>query len=212
VLTDLAAKHNIAVDAPHHTSKGQADPGNADRGRGASAMKDGARLVYTLAPMSEAEAQALGVKEEERRLLIRMDSGKVNIAPPMRSAKWFRLVGVALGNASDLYPSGDEVQTVEVWTPPDLWAGLSIALLNEILSAIDAGLTGGGRYTDAPSAKGRAAWRVIVDRAPDKTEGQAREIVRTWVKNGLLVSVEYDDPQQRKTLNGLRVDNAKRPS
>ena len=42
VLTDLADKHNIAIDAPHHTSKGTADPGNANRGRGASAMKDGA--------------------------------------------------------------------------------------------------------------------------------------------------------------------------
>ena len=84
VLTDLADKHDIAVDAPHHTSKGTADPGNANRGRGASSMKDGGRLVYTLAPMSPEEAQAFGVKEEERRMLIRMDSGKVNIAPPMQ--------------------------------------------------------------------------------------------------------------------------------
>jgi AAA domain len=37
VLTDLGTKHNIAVDVPHHTSKGAPDPGNAHRGRGASA-------------------------------------------------------------------------------------------------------------------------------------------------------------------------------
>jgi RecA-family ATPase len=35
VLTDLAVAHDIAVDAPHHTSKGAAEPGNASRGRGA---------------------------------------------------------------------------------------------------------------------------------------------------------------------------------
>jgi hypothetical protein len=40
VLTDLATKYDIAVDIPHHVSKGAADPGNANRGRGASAAKD----------------------------------------------------------------------------------------------------------------------------------------------------------------------------
>lgn len=37
ILADMAARHNCAVDVPHHTSKGIADPGNANRGRGASA-------------------------------------------------------------------------------------------------------------------------------------------------------------------------------
>jgi RecA-family ATPase len=104
VLTDLCAKHDISVDAPHHTSKGVAEPGNANRGRGASSMKDAARLVYTLTPMNAEEEQTFGVKEEERRLLIRMDSGKVNITPSMRAAKWFRLVGVPLGNGTERPP------------------------------------------------------------------------------------------------------------
>ena len=51
ILSDLAVAHDIAVDVPHHSSKGPADPGNANRGRGASSMKDAGRLVYTLAPM-----------------------------------------------------------------------------------------------------------------------------------------------------------------
>lgn len=212
VLTDLAAKHNIAIDAPHHTSKGTADPGNADRGRGASSMKDGARLVYTLAPMSTEEATAFGVKEEDRRLLIRMDSGKVNIAPPMRQAKWFRLIGVLIGNATALYPNGDEVQAVEPWTPPDTWGGLSHHLLNQILTAIDGGLPDGNRYSDASSVKDRAAWKVVLEHAPDKTEGQAREIIKTWVKNGVLVSYEYDNPVTRKPVKGLKLDTTKRPS
>jgi RecA-family ATPase len=63
VLTDMASEYNIAVDAPHHTSKGASDPGNANRGRGASAMKDAARLVYTLSPMSTDEAKAFGITE-----------------------------------------------------------------------------------------------------------------------------------------------------
>ena len=212
VLTDLADKHNIAVDAPHHTSKGIADPGNASRGRGASSMKDGGRLVYTLAPMSPEEAQAFGLKEEERRLLIRMDSGKVNIAPPMSAAKWFRLVGVPLNNATDLYPNSDEVQAVEPWTPPDTWAGLSHHTLNQVLTAIDAGLPDGNRYSDARNVTDRAAWKVVLQHAPDKTETQAREIIKTWVKTGVLVAEDYDNPVTRKAVKGLRLDTTKRPS
>ena len=211
VLTDLASKHNIAVDAPHHISKGTADPGNANRGRGASSMKDAARLVYTLTPMSADEAKTFGIEEEARRLLLRMDSGKVNICKPT-AAKWFRLVSVSLGNQTDRYPNGDEVQTIEPWTPPDTWADLGGALLNKILTAIDAGLPDGSRYTDAPRAADRAAWRVIVEHAPAKAEGQAREIIKTWVKAGVLIRHDYDNPVTRKEAIGLRVDPTKRQS
>jgi hypothetical protein len=89
VLADLAVKHNIAVDVPHHAAKGPADPGNANRGRGASAMKDAARLVYTLSPMTPEEAQTFGISEADRRRLIRMDSAKVNIAPPIPKQNGF---------------------------------------------------------------------------------------------------------------------------
>jgi hypothetical protein len=143
VLADLAVRYNVAVDVPHHASKGPADPGNANRGRGASAMKDAARLVYTLSPMTPEEGQALSLSEAERRRLIRMDSAKVNIAPPMTEAKWFRLIGVNIGNGADIYPNGDEVQTVEPWAPPDTFAGTSTLMLNQILNDIEAGLDQG---------------------------------------------------------------------
>jgi hypothetical protein len=117
-ITDLATKYNIAVDAPHHVSKGQMTPGEADRGRGASSHINAARLVYTCLPMSPEEAQTFGIDEADRRSYIRIDSGKVNIAKPARSARWFHLVSVTLDNATELYPSGDEVQTVEPWEPP----------------------------------------------------------------------------------------------
>lgn len=211
VLTGLAAKHNIAVDAPHHTSKGVADPGNADRGRGASSMKDAARLVNTATPMSVDEANTLNINQDDRRQYIRVDNAKVNITRHLGAAKWFRLIGVRLGNGSALYPNGDDVQTVEPWTPPATWGDLSVDLLNQILTAIDAGLPDGNRYTDASRADERAAWKVIVEHAADKTEGQAREIIKTWVKNGVLVPHDYDNPATRKKVKGLRVEPSKRP-
>jgi AAA domain len=212
VLTDLGAKYSIAVDAPHHTSKGPADPGNASRARGASAMNNGGRLVYTLNTMSPEEAEAFGIGEDERKSYIRMDSGKVNITRALGAAKWFRLVSVPLGNGTDMYPNGDDVQTVEIWKPPETWGGLSVDLLNRILTAIDAGMPDGNRYSDAPNVIDRAAWKVVVEHAPHKTEAQAREIIKTWVKNGVLVRDEYENPATRKPVKGLYVDPVDKPS
>jgi hypothetical protein len=210
VLTDLGAKYNIAVDAPHHTSKGPADPGNHNRGRGASAMNNAGRLVYTLTTMSPDEAKAFGIDEERRRDYIRMDSAKVNITRHGKT-KWFKLIGVRLGNATEMYPNGDEVQTVEPWTPPETWADLSSELLNKILTAIDGGLPDGNLYSDSHNAKERVAWRVITEHAHQKTEAQAKEIIKTWVKNGVLEHRSYTNPVTRHEVKGLRVNAAKRP-
>jgi AAA domain len=209
LLIDLAEQHNCAVDFIHHTNKGPAAAGDANRSRGASSAKDAGRLVYTLTGMTEDEATLLGIPDEDRRLLVRLDSAKVNIAPPSRRATWFRLVGVPLGNGDDLYPNGDEVQTIEPWSPPDLWEGISPAVANAIVKEIADGIVAedgtptGSRYSAAGSAKNRAAWRVVTKHRPTLNEKQAREIINTWVKNEVLREEEYDDPAQRKKLSGL---------
>jgi len=212
LVTSIAIEHDCAVDLPHHTRKGTQTAGNADSGRGASSMKDAARLVYTLTPMTPDEAEQFGIPEGARRSLIRLDSGKVNIAPPSREAAWFKVIGVPLDNGTDLYPHGDDVQTVEPWQPPDTWAPLDHAVLNRILDQIEVGLPNAARYSAAASATDRAAWRVVTEHAPHKTERQAREIIRTWLRTGLLVTEEYKDPEQRRPRSGLRVIAAKRPS
>ena len=212
LLAKMAIEYDCGIDLPHHTKKGIGGPGDADRGRGASSMKDAARLVYTLTPMSSEEAEQFGITEAGRRCLIRLDSGKVNIAPPSATATWFRLVGVPLENGSDIYPAGDNVQTVEPWQPPETWGGMDHPLLNRILDDIEAGLPNGSRYSAANRADDRAAWLVVVRHSPEKTEKQAREIIRTWIKSGTLSQEDYEDPDQRKTRAGLRVNAAKRPS
>jgi hypothetical protein len=209
-LASVAVEHDCAVDAPHHLRKGTPEAGNADQGRGGGAFKDGARLNYTLTTMTEEEAKSFGVGEDERHALIRMDSAKVNITRA-GAARWFRIVGVRIGNGTELYPNGDEVQTVEPWTPPATWEGLSSVCLNAALSEIDAGMESGERFSGAARAGKRAAWPVV-QRHVDKTEAQSREIIRTWMKNGVLIEELYDDPVQRKKLGGLRLDPTKRPS
>jgi hypothetical protein len=211
LLVRLAVGYDIAVDTPHHTKKGAIAAGDADTGRGASAARDAGRLVYTLTRMTEEEAKTFRVPPEDRSLYVRLDSGKVNIAPPYREATWFRLIGVALGNGNADYPNGDEVQTVEPWQPPKTWTGVSNTQLNAALTEIDAGMPNGQRYSDAGPAKERAAWPIIQHHCPDRTEGQCREMIRTWVKNGVLYNDSYEDPVARKKRKGLRVNDGKRP-
>lgn len=212
MLSDLAVDLDIAVDLPHHVSKGSADPGNAQRGRGASALVDAGRLCYTLTPMSEEEAKTFAIPLEERRQYIRQDKAKVNLVRAGGPAKWFKLVGVRLDNATDLYPNGDEVQTVEPWSPSGLLADISVPVLNTILDDIDAGLPDGNRFSDAPNVSERAAWRVIEKHCPGKSEGPARQIIKAWIGSGLLVRKKYRNPIERKDVSGLWVNSTKRPS
>jgi hypothetical protein len=212
LLVQLADEYNIAVDAPHHTRKGLIAAGDADAGRGASAARDAGRLVYTLTRMTEDEAKAFSISPEDRDLYVRLDSGKVNIARPARGATWFKLIGVPLGNGTAEYPNGDEVQTVEPWNPPKTWEGLSSVALNAALTVIDAGMDNGRRYSSSSAATDRAAWPVVQRHCTDRSEAQCREIISTWVKNGVLYNEEYDDPGQRRKQKGLRLDPTKRPS
>jgi hypothetical protein len=212
LLAQLAVELDCAADAPHHVNKGQGSPaaGDANRGRGASAFKDAARLVYTLTAMSKEERGQFGIPEREARRLVRLDSAKVNIAPQAADARWFRLVGVPLGNCSDEYPHGDEVQTVEPWTPPDMWAKITTAVANEILDQIEKGNAHGQRYSAAKQAGAdRAAWCLVKAKVPDLAEAQCRRVIDTWVENRLLETRPYIDPIRRKPSNGLFV--LKRP-
>ena len=69
----------------------------------------------------------------------------------MSEAKWFRLVGVEIGNATTLYPNGDNIQTVEVWMPPELFADISVPAIHKILNDISTGLPDGKEIPSPPS-------------------------------------------------------------
>ncbi len=212
LLAQIAIDHDCAVDVPHHVAKGVATPGDASKARGASAFKDAARLVYSLTLMTSEEAKMFNVAEEDRRRLVRVDSAKVNIAPPSAAATWFRLVGVKLDNGSDDYPNGDEVQTVDRWHPPDVWRAMNFDTANAILDKIDAGLADGRRYSKTPQVgEARKAWRVVKVRCPDLSDGQCRTVIETWCKNGVLVEDNYDNKVARHAELGLFVVQAKRP-
>jgi DNA polymerase bacteriophage-type len=209
-LVNLAKKYNIAIDSPAHTRKGALIAGDSDNRRGASAQRDAGRLDYTLTAMTEEEAKRFGIEQDERKSYVRLDRAKANIVRAI-GASWYHLVSVTLGNVTELYPEGDEVQTLEVWTPPDVWLDLDAERVNRILDKIDAGLSDGDRYSPTPSAKKPAAWPLVVEEVPDKAEAQAREVIKSWLKGGILISRKYESPTERKPREGLFVDPVKRP-
>jgi hypothetical protein len=217
LLCQIAIQCVVSVDVPHHTRKGALTPGDADSGRGHSSIRDGGRLVSTLNVMTEDEAKEFGIPVDERRSYIRLDDAKMNIVPAAGKAKWFRIVSLPIKNGNEMYPVGDDVQTVEVWAPPKTWEGLSNAVLNAALDEIERGVIDGDghpigqRYSSAGAAKERAAWKVVQKHCPDKTDAQCREIIKIWKTTGVLFEDDYNDPIQRKDVPGLYVNNSKRP-
>ena len=204
MLADLSSEKNIAIDLLSHERKGSfVDAGDINRSRGAGSQKDAQRLAYTLTGMSETEANALGVGAEERGLLIRLDSAKVNIAPPSRTATWFRLIGVNLGNGNATYPNGDNVQTVELWKPPPLFDKLYSADLNCVLRKLNTGMSNGHRYSLAPAAQERAAWHAVHEQFPDLAEERCRAIITEWHKKELFEIGDYVDPVRRTKVIGI---------
>jgi hypothetical protein len=215
MLAQLAIAENIAVDVPHHTRKGATGPGDAESGRGAGAFKDAGRLVYSLVHMTADEAEKLRLSEEEQRHLVRLDSAKVNIAPPSDKAAWFKLVGVKLGNVTAEYPNGDEVQTVEPWQPPAaiaVLARIGPAAVSAILNRIEAKLPNGQRFTAASQAKEeRAAWRAVKEVVPSLREQECHQVIDSLLKTGALEMRPYRDPVQRSERQGLFVNADRRP-
>ena len=219
LLAKLCIEFNIAVDSPHHVHKGTIEPGNADAGRGSSGIRDAARLIYTLCPMSEEEAEGFGVALDQRRYYVRLDPAKVNIAAPAAVATWFRLVGVKIdnGDPDGVYKDGDTVQVAVPWSPPSPFGDLTDAMINQILDRIAAGFVeeqgkGLRRYSNAPAAADRAVWPVIKEFASDKTEKECRRIINAWLDSGLLYAGKFNDPaRNNRSASGLFVDDTKRP-
>jgi hypothetical protein len=205
LLTELAIDYKIAVDAPHHSRKGALSPGDADSGRGASAIVDAGRLNYTLTPMTDEEMEKFPeIKPEDDRLFVRLDPAKVNILKKSRLAIWFELIDVPLGNGNALYPEGDHVQSIKPFKAQAIGTAVSDEIKEEILTVIERGLidpaTGqptGQRYTAAKgNVKERAAWRVVAQFVPELTEAACQE----WINDQLgktLESRPYVDPTRK---------------
>jgi hypothetical protein len=173
----FAREAGIAVVILHHHRKGQADPGAADAIRGAGSITAAVRVALTLSTMSQQEADALGVKPEERRAHFRVDGAKSNYAP-LGDAEWWRLAAVEI-------PNGEHVAACRPWSPPSPMATLTMADCVGILEEIDRGQPDGFRWQRDPRAG--EAWAGSLLLRAGLTEGQAKAALRAWEREGVLI-------------------------
>ncbi len=98
----IAERTNAGVVLVHHVKKGGV-AGDMDSLRGGSAQGAGARSVLTMSQMSAEEAKKLGIDEKQRRLYVRVDDAKNNMAPPAQRAEWVKLTSEHLQNGDEDY-------------------------------------------------------------------------------------------------------------
>jgi hypothetical protein len=196
--SQVADAAGCAILLVHHFRKGGI-AGDADAFRGASALVDAARAAVTLSVMSEREAEGFKVLPDERRLHVRSDNAKLNLAPPPDRAVWLRLRSVDL-------PNGDRVQAVVRWEPPTAWEGLSGTALLDVLREIDAAPED-DLWCTRKQAGERWAGKLLM-RFGDRSEQQATTILQGWEKSGLLTQVTFNN-KNRKERRGYRVDQEK---
>jgi len=217
---EIARATGCVVYLVHHTTKYAANgAGDANVVRGAGAIVNSTRISATLMPMTQEEAAAIGIEEADRHLYVRYDDAKANQSLKSGRARWFQKQSVTLANGDDEHPA-DEVGALMPWNPPGMLDGVSLHSINAVLDRIDAGLLDahgaplGSRYTASARGgtkeSGRWAGCVLIDQLGMK-EAQASALVKTWIKNGVLVEKPYHDAAQRKERTGLFAPENARP-
>lgn len=210
---EIAERARAAVLLVHHVRKLGGATADVEAARGAKALTDAARSAAVLSAMTAEEAGRLGVAPDQRRRLVRLDDAKSNMAPLAEQARWFRLVGIRLGNGTADYPAGDAVAAAAPWQPPSPFTDLTAADANRALDLIAAGPGEGLLYTAhrrGPEVSERWAGRVLERFGLD--EGTAARVLAQWLRNGVLEETDFRDPQQRRARRGLKVNDAKRPT
>ncbi len=219
-FSTLSIVCHVGVGLIHHTRKG-AQAGEVDGIRGAGALVNHARMALGLSPISPEDITRLKLEPDETLGLVRVDDLKRNYSAKAADAKWIKLESVNLGNTWDpLYPWGDDVQVATPWIPPKVADEFTPQIANAALDLLAAGLQGPKgieRYSAAPAARGKAAFRCVIAamRAHqcEMTDAEARNIIKGWLSSSppILREETYISPSTYKHEIGIFVNEGNRP-
>ncbi|TZG25888.1 AAA family ATPase [Sphingomonas montanisoli] len=190
----VANAANCCIVLVHHTSKAGSGEVTALSARGAKALTDACRSALVLNRMDAEVADKFGFDDQERRRYFSVQDDKHNRAPA-ENADWYRLESVDLCNGGENGHS-DSIGVAIPWTAPDPFDGLTGNHLLRVQMAID-----GGEWREnhqSPNWAGRAAAEVLgldVESRSDKR--RLLQMMKTWLSNGALVTVEREDAQRR---------------
>jgi hypothetical protein len=91
-------------------------------------------------------------------------------------------------------------ETASAISPPDIPA-LFVAATS-VLRLINAGTPDGRRFSAAPQAKDRVAWRIVQTSVPNLTDKAAQEVIDSWLRTKVLETRSYHDPVDRRHIPG----------
>ena len=196
---EIARTTGCAVQLVHHTSKppqGTSDShaGNMNTARGASALVGVARVVQTLFAMSAADAQRVGIDEEEAHRFLRLDDAKANQSLISGRARWYRRESVELAN-------GDEVGVLAPHTFPDRAPDITLAGAIRVFTEVARMWEARTPYSGAKNATTNPLWKHLKE-AEGVPEKIGKSIVKGWLKNMMLTEERFGD---RASAIGLRV-------
>ena len=189
----------------HHLRKGST--GSADDLMGATSLRATFRSSRILLRMTPDEAKALGLGADAWRYS-RIAGSKENYAPPPDKATWFKLESVALGNGTDDYKEGDNVQVTMPWLPPAVFDDALGADLPAVFDAIRAGPDEQGALF-SPHRQGKHWVGKVIMTVANRNEKQASAIVKAWLENGVLVSRKARHPERRVEVHCIELNESK---
>jgi hypothetical protein len=190
-LAGIAARAGCAVETIVHTSKPKGQQITAEHVRGASSFVNAARAVRVVNPMTEDEARRLGIAEEKRLRLFRVDLSKGNLAPPS-DARWFQRMPVALDNGNDRMPEGESFPAVTRYRLPDPIATTTDLDIAKALEKLAAGPDGAGSpWRASDKASGYIGVGIAealgLDTGDPQTRATCRRLIKDWLARGLLI-------------------------
>lgn len=99
-------------------------------------------------------------------------------------------------------------------TPPIDPADIPALFLaaTSVLRLINAGTSDGRRFSAAPQAKDRAAWRLVQTAVPSLTDKAAQAVISCWLRTKVLQIRSYRDPLDRRHYPGLFVISFEAPA
>jgi hypothetical protein len=190
---EIADVTDCAIELVHHPRKTGGAEVTVEDGRGGSALLAKTRVARVLNRMTEDEAARAGL--ETHRAYFRVDNGKASMSAPTGVAEWYRIESFDLGNGDP----GDSVGVVTRWAWPDAFDGVTVSNLRAVQAAIAA-----GRWRESSQAKDWAGHAVpeVVGLDADSKAHRAKisSLLKTWIKNGMLVIVEsFDERRERRS-------------
>jgi AAA domain len=191
----VAGKTNAAGEVFHHPGKPKPNQPETvvEDGRGASSILWAVRSARVLNFMTPADAEKLGMSDDERKLHIRIANGKANMAP-LGKAKWMKIEVENL-------PNGDQVACGSPWAPPDPFENVTTA---DVKLAQKLARTGAYRddsrspewfgYALAPLLNLSVVYKGDNNK---KDLAKLKSIIETWKTNKVL-DVEPREDEHRK--------------